>query len=455
MRVLLQSLYKKLEQHPSFEIVGRVVASKGVLFEIVLPRASIGDLVLFKTKKGMQEFGEVVAISGKKCFAMPYGTLDGANSETLVYLKENIQTLKVSPHCLGRVVDFLGNPLDSVEELGPIEGPFFSLPLKGVVHNPLERALVNKPVDLGVKAINAFLTIGEGQRISIMAASGVGKSMLLSMMAKNSDADVNVLALIGERGREVSEFIYNDLGPEGLKKSVVIVATSDTSALVRLKAAYTASTIAEYFSSQGKSVVLMMDSLTRFAHAHREISSSTGETPGPKGHAASLFAILPKLLERCGSFKNKGPITGLYTVLAEGNDFEDPVVDAVRAITDGHLVLTRDLAEKNHYPAIDILKSISRVMNQVVSQNHKVVVGYLRTLYAEYLQNEDLLSIGAYVTGANPKVDKFLKIREDFFQFLRQFDEDRSQTSLEAVYTQVIELARKAEDIKEEKENGP
>jgi len=343
---------------------------------------------------------------------------------------------------LGRVVDFQGNPMDGK---GPIDNRagLETRSIFGEPINPLDRPPIREPLDVGVNAINTFITAGKGQRLAIMAGSGVGKSTLMSMIARNTKADINVIALIGERGREVLEFIESDLGVEGLKRSVVVVATSDTSALIRSKAAYTATTIAEYFRDQNKDVILMMDSITRFAMAQREIGMSTGEPPGQKGYGPSVFAKLPKLMERAGTKKDAGTITGIYTVLVEGGDMDEPIADAVRAISDGHIVLSRDLAAKNHFPAIDVLESISRVMNRVASKEHKIVAGHLRDLMASYKEAEDLINVGAYARGTNPKVDKAIIIYNDLLNLLQQQMEESA--TIEELYDRIVEIARRAE----------
>lgn len=343
---------------------------------------------------------------------------------------------------LGRVIDFQGNPLDGK---GPIEGPYEKRSIFGTPINPLDRPPIRKPLDTGINSINCFITAGRGQRMAIMAGSGVGKSVLMGMMAKNTDSDVNVIALIGERGREVLEFIESDLGPEGIKRSVVIVATSDTSALIRMKAAYAATTVAEYFRDRNKDVLLMMDSITRFAMAAREISLSTGEPPGQKGYAPSVFAKLPKLMERAGTKAGAGSITGIYTVLVEGGDMDEPIADSVRSISDGHIVLSRSLAARNHYPAIDVLASISRVMPKVSSKEHKIVASHLRDLLAAYKESEDLITVGAYARGSNPKVDKAILVYDDIINLLRQQVDDSSR--IDELFDRMLDIARKAEGV--------
>ena len=376
----LSSIHKNYEYSSPFQKIGKVFANKGMVYEINLPRAPIGANVEFVTEFGDRSLGEVVGINGSRCMAMPYDELSGVNSETRVYLKDLTTTIKISNGFLGRVIDFQGNPIDNK---GPInQDGVEARSIYGVALNPLLRPPISEALDTGIHAINCFMTAGKGQRFAIMAGSGVGKSVTLGMIAQNSSADINVIALIGERGREVLEFIENDLGPEGMKKSVVIVATSDSSALTRMKAAYVATTVAEYFRDQNQDVLLMMDSITRFAMANREISLSAGEPPGQKGYTPSVFAKLPKLMERAGTKAGAGSITGVYTVLVEGGDMDEPIADAVRAIADGHIILSRELASRNQFPAIDVLASLSRVMSKIASKEHRIVASHLRDLMA-------------------------------------------------------------------------
>jgi flagellum-specific ATP synthase len=411
-----------------------------MIYEAHLPRAIIGSNVEFKTENGEATYGEVVALRNGKCLAMPYNELASINSETKVYLKNTVTEIKVTSAILGRVVDFQGHPIDGK---GPIEGLYEKRSIFGTPINPLQRPPIREALDVGVKSINTFITAGKGQRLAIMAGSGVGKSVLMGMIAKNTSADINVIALIGERGREVLEFIESDLGPEGLARSVVIVATSDSSALIRSKAAYAATTIAEFFRDQGSDVLLMMDSITRFAMANREISLSAGEAPGPKGYSPSVFAKLPKLMERAGTKSGAGTITGIYTVLVEGGDMDEPIADAVRSISDGHIVLSRELAARNHYPAIDVLQSVSRVMPKVATREHKIVASHLRDLLAAYKQNEDLITVGAYSRGSNVKVDKAITVYDDLIALLRQ--DMNESAKIDKLFDQMLDIARKAE----------
>lgn len=440
MELNLKKLYKEFESKTPYQNIGKIISSKGMVYEASLPRAVIGANVEFVTEIGERCLGEVVGIDGHICKVMTYKELSGINSETKVFLKDLTTTIKVSESMLGRVLDFQGNPIDGKGPLGEAEEirDIFGEPI-----NPLDRPPIRTPLDTGIKSINCFITAGKGQRMAIMAGSGVGKSVTMGMIAKNTNADVNIIALIGERGREVLEFIESDLGPEGLKRSVVIVATSDTSALIRMKAAYTATTIAEYFRDKNNDCILMMDSITRFAMANREIGMSSGEPPGQKGYGPSVFARLPKLMERAGTKAGAGSITGIYTVLVEGDDMDEPIADAVRSISDGHIVLSRELAAKNHYPAIDVLASISRVMPKVVTREHRIVASHLRDLLAAYKEQEDLINVGAYANGTNAKVDKALVIYDDLINLLRQ--EMDEAANLDDLFDQMVEIARKAE----------
>lgn len=436
----LRDLVKWTENRVPWQRIGKIISSRGMLYEASIPRAVLGSHVEFETEQGDRSLGEVVALQNGKCMVMPYHELSGINSETKIYLKDVVTELKVSSAMIGRVLDFQGRPMDGK---GPIEGVFETRSIYGQPMNPLDRPPIREPLDVGIKSMNSFITAGKGQRLAIMAGSGVGKSVLMGMIARNTTADINVIAMIGERGREVLEFIQNDLGEEGLSRSVVIVATSDTSALIRMKAAYAATTIAEYFRDQSKDVLLMMDSITRFAMASREISLSSGEAPGPKGYSPSVFAKLPKLMERAGTKAGAGSITGIYTVLVEGGDMDEPIADSVRSISDGHIVLSRELASRNHYPAIDVLQSVSRVMPKVATREHKIVASHLRDLMAAYKQSEDLITVGAYARGSNLKVDKAIAIIDDLNALLRQ--EVTEKLSISELFDLMVEIARKAE----------
>jgi len=436
----LNLILRHIENRVPYEKVGKIIASRGMVYEAAVPRAVLGSNVEFIAENGERSLGEVVAIQGSNCMVMPYNEISGINSETKIHLKEIVTEVRISSNMLGRVIDFQGNPIDNK---GPIEGPYEKRSIFGTPLNPLDRPPIRDALDTGISSINCFLTAGKGQRLAIMAGSGVGKSVLMGMVARNTNVDINVIALIGERGREVLEFIQSDLGEEGLKRSVVIVATSDTSALIRTKAAYTATTVAEFFRDQGQDVLLMMDSITRFAMANREIALSTGEPPGQKGYTPSVFAKLPKLMERAGTKKGAGSITGIYTMLVEGGDMDEPIADAVRSISDGHIVLSRQLAAKNHYPAIDILASISRVMPKVTTKEHKIVASHLRDLLASYKESEDLITVGAYSRGSNPKIDKAIAVYDDLVNLIRQQVEE--SFTIEEVFDRMLDIARKAE----------
>lgn len=438
----LNQILRHIENKLPYEKIGKIIASRGMVYEASVPRAILGSNVEFIAENGERSMGEVVAIQGQNCMVMPYDEISGINSETRIHLKDIVTEVNICAGMLGRVIDFQGNPLDNK---GPIEGTFERRSIFGTPMNPLDRPPIREALDTGINSINCFITAGKGQRLAIMAGSGVGKSVLMGMIARNTNADINVIALIGERGREVLEFIQSDLGEEGLKRSVVVVATSDTSALIKTKAAYTATTIAEFFRDQGQDVLLMMDSITRFAMANREISLSTGEPPGQKGYTPSVFAKLPKLMERAGTKKGAGTITGIYTVLVEGGDMDEPIADAVRGISDGHIVLSRQLAARNHYPAIDILGSISRVMPKVARKEHRIVASHLRDLLAAYKESEDLITVGAYARGSNIKVDKAIMIYDDLINLLRQQVEE--SFTIEELFDRMIDIARKAENM--------
>lgn len=357
---------------------------------------------------------EVVGFKDNRVLLMPFESVDGIGPGSLVENTGDVLRVKVGPEILGKVVDGLGRPIDGSEiehgEAYSVEAP---------APDPMTRAIIHEVLPLGVKAVDGLITVGKGQRIGIFAGSGVGKSTLLGMFARNTKADINVIALIGERGREVREFIERDMGEEGMKRSVVVVATSDKPALIRNKAAKTATAIAEYFRDQGKDVLLMMDSLTRFSMAQREIGLASGEPPVTRGYPPSVYSEMPKLLERAGT-AGQGSITGLYTVLVDGDDFNEPITDTARSILDGHIMLSRKLGHKNHYPAIDILQSISRVMSQIATKEHKQLAGKLKTVMATYNEAEDLINIGAYKSGSNKNIDFAISKIDKVNDFLTQ-----------------------------------
>ena len=400
---------------------GKVTEVNGMLIKGYLPGASVGSIVqIIPAGLDKSFLAEVVGFKDKHVLMMALNDMRGVALGSKIILSRQIATVRAGEELLGRVVDGLGRPLD---DKGEIEN-FREVPLYSEVRNPLDRRPIREPLDVGVRSINGTLTVGLGQRVAIMAGSGVGKSVLLGMMARNTNADVNVIAMIGERGREVREFIEHDLGPEGMARSVVVCVTSDQSPLLRMRGAYVATAMAEYFSSLGKNVMLMMDSVTRFAMAQREIGLSTGEPPSQKGYTPSVFATLPKLLERAGSFEGEGSITGFYTTLVEGDDMNDPIGDSVRSIIDGHIVLSRSLAQRGHFPAVDIMQSASRVMKSVASPEHIKLAQKLREILAVYKDAEDLINIGAYKPGSNIKIDKAIKVIDQVNDFLRQAVED-------------------------------
>jgi flagellum-specific ATP synthase len=394
---------------------GKVIQVVGLVIEGYCPETSVGAICEIRPKDGEPIPAEVVGFRDGKTLLMPLGELRGVGLDSLITVRRDKATLKVGPQMLGRVIDGLGNPID---DLGPLhaeaEYPIYAMPV-----NPMKRPPIRKPLDLGIRSINGLLTCGQGQRVGIMAGSGVGKSTLLGMIARYTEADVNVIALIGERGRELREFVEKDLQQQGLHKSVVVVATSDQPPLVRMRGAYIATAIAEYFKDQGKKVLLMMDSATRFAMAMREVGLAIGEPPTTKGYTPSVFAALPKLLERTGNFC-EGSITGLYTVLVEGDDFNEPISDAMRSILDGHIVLSRDLAARNIYPPIDVLASASRVMSDVAEPHHKELAGRFKETLATYRQSEDLINIGAYKGGSNPAIDEAISRIDAMMAFQKQ-----------------------------------
>ena len=409
--------FKAIDQSRLYLESGKVTRVQGVLVRGYVLGATIGSVCSIRTSQGSPPcLAEVVGFEDRHVLMMPLGEMRGVGLGAKITLLGSKATVKVGPQLLGRVINGLGEPIDYKGDIGLAE----EFPLYAEIENPLNRIPIREPLAMGVRAIDGLITVGRGQRLSITAGSGVGKSVLMGMIAKNSTSDVNVIALIGERGREVREFIEHTLGDEGLKKSIVVAVTSDQSPLLRMRGAFLATSIAEYFSAQGKQVLLMMDSVTRFAMAQREIGLSIGEPPTTKGYTPSVFSLLPKLLERAGNFETGGSITGLYTVLVEADDPDDPIGDSVRSIADGHIVLSRKLAQMNHYPAIDILSSLSRVMPNIVSKGHRASAAKLRELMASYNEAEDLINIGAYKSGANPKVDLAIRFRDPIATFLKQ-----------------------------------
>lgn len=410
---------------------GKLAKSVGLTFEGYLPGAVVGSIVRILppgvSENNLQQAveAEVIGFKDKRVILMPLEEGRGLSNTSRIVLTENEASLPVGDFLLGRVIDGHGQPIDGKGPLGAGLKGVQKKGIYGTAINPLARACIEEPLDLGIRAINGLITCGKGQRMGIMAGSGVGKSVLLGMMARNTKAHVNVIALVGERGREVREFIERDLGPEGLARSVVVVATSDKSPLLRMRCAFVASTIAEHFCGKGLDVLLLMDSVTRFCMAQREIGLAMGEPPASKGYTPSVFATLPKLLERAGT-RERGSITGLYTVLVEGDDMDEPIADAARSILDGHIVLSRNLAARNHYPAIDVSQSVSRVMSSVIDEGHKLFSGEIRELMAVYAQHEDLINIGAYVKGSNPRLDQAIAVMDRIKVFLRQGITDKA-----------------------------
>lgn len=417
ININLEKFNTAIDHCKSMNMIGKVVQIVGLVIECNGPNVSMGELCYvhshFEDVEPLP--AEVVGFREGYVLLMPLGETNGIGPGCQVISAQKVLQVKVGPELLGRVIDGLGNPIDG-------KGPILcqkEYPIQADPPAPLERPVIKDSLYVGVRAIDGLITMGQGQRIGIMAGSGVGKSTLLSMIARNTEADISVIALVGERGREVKEFIERDLGEEGLKRSVVVVATSDKPALVRIKGALTATAIAEYFRDRGRKVVLMMDSVTRFAMAQREVGLTVGEPPATRGYTPSVFALLPRLLERAGT-SAKGSITGIYTVLVDGDDMNEPIADAVRSILDGHIVLSRNIAAQNHFPAIDVLASVSRVMSAVVPKEHMEANRKLRALMAVYKEAEDLIHIGAYVKGSSPKIDEAVQKIDAINDFLCQ-----------------------------------
>lgn len=420
-------LNKKIQEVNSYYLEGTVKQVIGLTIEVQGVKAFVGELCTIYNQDNEPIKCEVVGFREDAVLLMPLGELIGISPGCRVVPERKPLEVKCSDDLLGKILDGLGNPLQG-KDIFQGEG----YPLENQPPDPLKRKRITEILPTGVRAIDGFLTVGEGQRIGIFAGSGVGKSTTLGMIAREAEADVNVISLIGERGREVLEFIEKDLGPEGMKKSVVVCATSDKPALIRIKGALTATAIAEYFRDKGKKVILMMDSVTRFAMAQREVGLAIGEPPAQKGYTPSVFAKLPKLMERPGT-SDKGSITAFYTVLVDGDDFNEPIADTVRGILDGHIVLSRSLAHKNHYPAIDILNSVSRLMPNISSDIHKECASTGRDLLATYKEAEDLINLGAYVKGSNKKIDIAIQYNDRLNSYLKQGIEEKSDfdTSLE------------------------
>ncbi len=419
---MMDALFHCVRNLDPLRSCGKVTNIIGMLVQGYCPQVSVGSMCEIRSENCTEPvLAEVVGFRDSMALLMPLGELQGLAPGNLINVRDSDARLPVGQAMLGRILDAMGRPIDGLADFFlNEERPIYSLP-----PGPMDRKRIDAPLDLGVRSLNGLLTCGLGQRLAIMAGSGVGKSTMLGMMARNSQAPVNVIALIGERGREVREFIENDLGKEGLKRSVLVVATSDQSPVLRMRAVFVATTIAEYFADQGQDVLFMMDSVTRFAMAGREVGLAVGEPPTTKGYPPSVFAKLPKFLERAGNYKGKGSITGLYTVLVEGDDMNEPVSDAVRSILDGHIVLTRRLAHKNHYPPVDVLQSTSRLMKELVDPEHMELSARIKEILATYAESEDLVSIGAYTKGTNPKLDQAMDLLPGVNEFLTQDREEK------------------------------
>jgi flagellum-specific ATP synthase len=415
--VLLATRIKGL---PKGDWMGRVTKVVGLVVESTGPDCSVGEQMLIHAQdpsgRPRLVHAEVVGFSGQKVLLMPIEETEGIRPGLWVEATGHQSELPLTNALLGRVIDSLGRPLDG----GPPLEPTAHMPLQGAPPNPMQRKRINEVLSTGIRAVDGMLTLGKGQRIGIFSGSGVGKSTLLGMVARNTSAQVNVIALVGERGRELREFIENDLGEEGLKRSVVVVSTSDQSPLLRLRCAMAGTTVAEYFMRQGLDVLLMMDSVTRFAMAQREVGLSAGEPPSSRGYTPSVFALLPRLMERAGTFEGMGSITGIYTVLVEGDDMNEPISDSVRGILDGHVVLSRKLASKNHFPAIDVLSSLSRLFGPLAPPEQKQLASKIRDLLATYQDAEDLIQIGAYTKGSSTSIDQAIQFQPAIQSFLRQ-----------------------------------
>lgn len=407
---------------PLITVGGRVNQVIGMVLESMGPGIPVGSICEVEVFKGRDRvLAEVVGFRQGRVLFMPLGEMRGIEPGSVIRLVDRRASVPVAESLLGRIIDGLGNPMDGK---GPLDGdaryPLYAEPL-----NPMSRERIFSPIDVGVRAINGLLTLGKGQRIGILAGSGVGKSTLLGMIARHTAADISVIALIGERGRELKDFIERDLGPEGLARSVVVVATSDQPPLVRMRGAYLATAISEFFRDQGRDVILMMDSVTRFAMSSREVGLAIGEPPTSRGYTPSVFGQLPKLLERAGTCENKGSITGIYTVLVEGDDMNEPIADAVRSIVDGHIILSRDLASQAHYPAIEVMGSVSRCMVDVVPREQVQMAQRFLEIMATYRRSEDLINIGAYAKGSNAKIDKALGMIDGLNGYLQQRVEEK------------------------------
>jgi len=433
----LHHCHQRVGEDRGLVVEGKITRMIGLTLEAVGCRAAIGGQCDVISSSGERIESEVVGFAGESLYLMPTGDIRGLEQDARVVPTGRVCEAVVGDHLLGRVLDGAGRPLDGKGRLHGVE----RRPLTGKVFNPLSRTPIRKPLDVGVRAINALLSVGRGQRLGLFAGSGVGKSVLLGMMTKYTDADITVVGLIGERGREVKEFVENILGEEGMARAVVVAVPADNTPLRRMHGAMLATSLAEHFRDQGKHVLLLMDSLTRFAQAQREIALAINEPPATKGYPPSVFAKLPQLVERAGNGdKGGGSITAFYTVLAEGDDQNDPIADAARAILDGHIVLSRRLAESGHYPAIDIEASISRAMNDITDKEHQDAARAFKQLYSLYRQNQDLINVGAYERGSDERIDTAIDAIPELERFLRQdmntpFSREKSLSELMALFS--------------------
>lgn len=415
-KINIKKYINKVNEKRFIKYTGKITKVTGLTIESDGPIASIGELCyIYPYHETEPILAEVVGFKEGKILLMPLGEMEGIASGSTVVASGKTLRVNVGEELIGRVLDGLGNPIDGKGSINTKK----TYPVLNSPPNPLERMVISEPLPLGIKAIDGLITCGKGQRIGIFSGSGVGKSTLMGMVSRNSSADINVIGLIGERGREVREFLEKDLKEEGLKKSIVVVVTSDQPALIRVKGALVTTAIAEYFRDRGNNVMLLMDSLTRFAMAQREIGLAIGEPPVTRGFTPSVFAVMPKLLERAGN-SSRGTITGLYTVLVDGDDLNEPVTDTVRGIIDGHIILSRKLANQNHYPAIDVLSSVSRVMPSIVDEEHLNKANAIKDIMATYKESEDLINIGAYKMGSNNKIDRAIDLKGDIDEFLMQ-----------------------------------
>ena len=431
----LAPYHQKLARIETYRWTGTVTELVGLLVESNGPAVGVGEFCEITTQDGRLIRTQVIGFRDGRVLSMPLEATDGLHLGDPITARKDDARMEAGPELLGRVIDGFGKPLDG---LGPI-GAKLPYDLYAPAPGPLEREPISEPLATGIRAIDSLLTCGKGQRIGIFGGSGVGKSTLLGSMSRYSSADVSVIALIGERNREVRDFIEHELGPDGLKRSVLVVATSDRPAPLRIRAAFVALAVAEYFRDQGKSVLLVMDSVTRLAMAQREIGLAAGEPPSQKGYTPSVFNLLPKIFERSGRFR-KGSITGFFTVLVEGDDFNEPICDAVRAILDGHIVLSRQLGAAGHYPAIDVLQSVSRLAPRLYSPEQKDAAIKIREAMATHQRSEDLINLGAYASGANPKLDAAIRVRPQLVAFLKQ--DAGAHSSFEETMSRMRELAR-------------